>query len=222
MNNIITRLYTKFITPKRNQVKDVAESSQVSIWQDTGEVFYLENTLKVSYQSNSGVITLESIHLADLAEVFQQIDNVPSGSPLARVNIANQTSAFNISLCAVTWQKKEDSIRIKAIPEAALLRSKTSCFSKSQAVFRHALLLEHDDLLSPSLSHSKEGVFTYNRVSIAQFTQQIQEANAKLAHAYKKTISVKQENFTNAFTDHESTIINGIIAPRTPSLPKDK
>jgi hypothetical protein len=31
-----------------------------SIWQDTGKVYYLENTLKLAYQSNSGLFTLEN------------------------------------------------------------------------------------------------------------------------------------------------------------------
>ncbi|MBE1301931.1 MAG: hypothetical protein GJ680_18750 [Alteromonadaceae bacterium] len=222
MSNIITRLYTKLIAPKRLEIKDVREPSEVSVWRDTGEVYYLENTLKLSYQSNSGAITLEKVHLNNLADVLQQIDSIAPDSPLARVDVANQASAFNISLCAVTWQKKDGSVRIKAIPDAALLRSKTSCFSKSQAVFRHAFLLEHDDLLSPTLSHTKEGVFTYNRVSIAQFTQQIQQANAKLANVYKKAISVKHDNFTNAFTDHENQIINDILVPENVQLGLDK
>ena len=183
----------------------------VSVWEDTGEVFYLENTLKLTYQSNNGTVTMEKLPLESIGGVLRTIDNMPSGSPLGRLTVANQDSAYSLSLCAVTWQTNQNSVRVKAIADAAILRSSTACFSQSQAVFRHAFLLEHDDLLSVSLNSAKEGVFTYNRVSVEDFSAQITQANAKLSDRFRKAINVQKDNFDSAFTEHENTIIEGVL-----------
>lgn len=174
-------------------------------------MFYLENTLKLVYQSNSGSVSLEKVSLQALPNVLAQIASLPQGSPFAQTEIANQVSALSLHLCAVTWQQSEQSVRIKAIPDAAILRSKTSCFSHSQAVFRHEFLLEHDDLLTPSLDTSKNGVYTYNRVSIEQFVRQIEQANAHLSAKYRQAISVKPDNFDTAFSEHEAQVIEGFL-----------
>lgn len=196
---------TSLSTEQDNQV--------VSVWHDTGQVYYLENTLKLTYQSKSGPITIEKLSLHAVADVLAQLQALDASSPLSRQEVANQTDAFNISVCGVTWQKSSDgtSTRIKALPEAALLRSPTACFSKSQAVFKHAFLLEHDDLLTPTTSSGRAGVYTYNRISIAEFTQQLATANARLASKDRRKITVGFDNFNAAFTEHEQQAIEAII-----------
>lgn len=183
----------------------------ISLWQDTGQVYYLENTLKLTYASENGEVTLEKLTVEGIRNVIAAIDAMPEGSPLARSRVANQDDAFVISICGVTWQKKGDSVRIKAIPEAALLRSKTACFSKSQAVFRHAQSLEHDDLLTSASAGGQDGAFTYNRISLVAFTDQIARANARIAPKGKHAITVRGENFSTAFTDHEQGVIDTLL-----------
>lgn len=189
------------------------DNQVVSVWHDTGQVYYLENTLKLTYQSKSGPITIEKLSFNTVADVLAQLQALNASSPLSRQQVANQTDAFNISVCGVTWQKSSDgtSTRIKALPEAALLRSPTACFSKSQAVFKHAFLLEHDDLLSPTTSSGRAGVYTYNRISIAEFTQQLVAANARLVSKDRHKITVGFDNFNTAFTEHEQQAIEAII-----------
>ena len=182
----------------------------VSIWHDTGQVYYLENTLKLTYQSNSGAITIEKVSLESLPRVLKELQNLDVNSPLARQEVANQTDAFYVSVCGVTWQRSSDgnNVRIKALPEAAVLRSPTACFTKSQAVFKHAFMLEHDDLLSPTSSSNKPGIYTYNRISIADFTEQLKRSNAQIASPHKAKVGIQYENFKSAFTEHEQAIID--------------
>ena len=200
---------------RKGKAKDKAQvlesGYKASVWRGTGKVYYLEDTLKLTYQSNSGPISIEKLSVGKLSEVLQQLTQLSENSPLAQSRTASQKDAFCVRLCGVTWQQNGDSVRIKAIPQAALLRSRTQCFSRSQAVFRHAFLLEHDDLLSPTLSHNKAGVFTYNRISIQEFTQQIMTVNARLAAPLRRAISVKAENFDTAFTAHEKQQIDSLI-----------
>lgn len=205
----------------KDKSQDVVKRQQggaVSLWKDTGQVYYLENTLKLTYQSNAGAITLEKIALDDLPEILHQLQSVDANSPLARKEVANQTDAFSVSVCGVTWQTSEngDSVRIKALPEAAALRSPTACFAKSQAIFKHAFMLEHDDLLTPISSSNKPGIFIYNRISIGDFTKQIARANARLAPAQKAKVAIGQDNFSSAFTEHEQSAIEQFVHPDNP------
>ena len=146
-----------------------------------------------------------------LPDLINNISLLPENSPLAIKNTANQKSAFNISLCGVTWQKNANATRIKAIPDAALLRSQPACFSKSQAIFRHATLLEHDDLLTSSLIQPKAGQFIYNRITVEQFTQQIKIANKRISEDLRKKVLINQDNFDSPFTEHESEEIERLI-----------
>ena len=187
-------------------------NTAVSLWKDTGQVYYLENTLKLTYQSNAGKITIEKLSMTSLPQVLAELQALDTVSTLARKETANQVDAFSVSVCGVTWQTADNgqSVRIKALPEAATLRSPTACFTKSQAIFKHAFMLEHDDLLTPA-SLSKPGIFTYNRISLNDFISQLALANEKLANGQKATVSVGHQNFETAFTDHEQSIIEKFI-----------
>ncbi|MFD3389610.1 hypothetical protein [Alteromonas macleodii] len=187
-------------------------NTAVSLWKDTGQVYYPENTLKLTYQSNAGKITIEKLSMASLPQVLAELQALDAVSTLARKETANQVDAFSVSVCGVTWQTADNgqSIRIKALPEAATLRSPTACFTKSQAIFKHAFMLEHDDLLTPA-SLSRPGIFTYNRISLNDFINQLALANEKLANGQKATVSVGHQNFETAFTDHEQSIIEQFI-----------
>jgi len=211
---VLSRIF-KNIQKRREKTTAIQDTSQqVSLWRDTGQVYYLENTIKLTYQSKAGAVTIEKLSLDRLHDVVRELQALNESSTLARSEVANQTDAFNISVCGVTWQKSEDgkSVRIKALPEAALLRSPTACFTKSQAVFKHAFMLEHDDLLTPS-SSGKPGIYTYNRISINQFTEQLANANARISPAERKKITVGFDNFSTAFTEHEQSIIDTFIEP---------
>jgi hypothetical protein len=55
-------------------------------------------------------------------------------------------------------KKNEYTQRIKAIAGTALLRSQTACFSQSQAVFKYASLLEHEDILTSQFAHLQNSI----------------------------------------------------------------
>lgn len=202
--------------------KEEPANVAVSMWRDTGQVYYLENTLKLTYQSNSGAITIEKMSLESLPRVLKELQNLDRNTSLARQEVANQTDAFNVSVCGVTWQRSHDgkNVRIKALPEAAVLRSPTACFTKSQAVFKHAFMLEHDDLLSPTSSTSKPGIYTYNRISIAEFTEQLKRSNAQLAPSKKAKLGIQYDNFARAFTEHEQGIIDQLLQSDVSEYPE--
>lgn len=221
---MLAKLFKRFQVQSNRSVEPSSSNiNAISIWKDTGQVYYLENTLKLTYQSNAGKITIEKLSLSSLPEVLAELQGLDNASTLSRKEVANQVDAFSVSVCGVTWQTSHDgqSVRIKALPEAATLRSPTACFTKSQAVFKHAFMLEHDDLLTPT-SSNKPGVFTYNRISITDFIDQLTLSNEKIAQSQKAKITVGNENFESAFTEHEQSIIEKYIKPNEKPLSEDE
>ena len=207
------KLLAPLFTRNKNGIKKAnhpSDHQSVSIWKDTGKVYYLENTLKLSYDSELGKVTYEDLNLEKLGQVLSELaysDRKGSNQK----STANVKDALTISICAVTWHQKDGSTRIKAIPNAAVLRSKSSDFQQSQAVFRHEHQLEHDDVLAATNVNGKNGVFTYTGISVEQFVKQIEYTNQALSSDYKKQISVKQDNFKQAFTENEEQAIQSLL-----------
>ena len=192
----------------------VKDAVKESIWRDTGQVYYMTNTLKLSYESKFGPVTYENLTLESLPLLLEELS--ASNNPLLQQKeTADQKDAFVISMCGVTWEENENSTRVKAITEAAMLRSVQSDFKKSQAVFKHEYFLEHNDVLNaPSLSNNK-GVFTYANISIAEFVAQIELANTHISADLKRRISVQPDNFKSLFSAAEEQALGKVL--NTPS-----
>jgi hypothetical protein len=124
---------------------------------------------------------------------------------------AGQTFAYSVSLCGVTWEEHQDSTRVKAIAEAAMLRSTQSDFVCSQAVFKHQYLLEHNDILNAPTASNNGGVFTYSNVSIEQFVAQLEHTNATISKDLKRRINVQPDNFKRLFSEREQNEVNKLL-----------
>jgi hypothetical protein len=70
---VLSRIF-KNIKKRRDNTTAVQDTSQqVSIWRDTGQVYYLENTIKLTYQSKAGAVTIEKLSIDRLHEVVKGI-----------------------------------------------------------------------------------------------------------------------------------------------------
>ena len=65
---------------------------------------YQRITLKLTYQSNAGKITVEKLSMTSLPQVLAELQALDTVSTLARKETANQVDAFSVSVCGVTWQ----------------------------------------------------------------------------------------------------------------------
>lgn len=196
---------------KNTQLAPVPEIT-TSIWRDTGQVYYFLNTLKLSYESEYGPVSFENLNLDSLTSLLSELHNTQHPHLKQKVT-AGQTFAFNISLCGVTWEENADSTRVKAIADAAILRSVNSNFVRSQAVFKHESFLEHNDILNaPSISNNG-GIYTYSNISIEQFVEQLEQANSTISNNLKRRINVQPENFKQLFSDHEKAVLDNLLGP---------
>jgi IS30 family transposase len=186
------------------------EQSHQSIWRDTGQVYYMLNTLKLSYETQYGPVTFENLNLETLPKLLSDLEASTSKS-LKQKETAEQKDAYVISLCGVTWEENENGTRVKAITEAAMLRSTQSDFRRSQAVFKHEQFLEHNDILNaPSLA-DKKGVFTYSNISIEQFVHQLERANSTISDNLRRRINVQPDNFKKLFSENEAAEIDALL-----------
>lgn len=204
MKQLLTKLFAPTHKAKDTSnilAKAYEESHYTSLWQDTGEVMYLFDTIKLSFESEVGEVTFEKLKPEDVASILADIEQ--ANSPAMRQKItAEQTAEIRISICGISWQTHNGQIRAKAIPEAAVLRSTSADFSHSQAVFKHADLIANLDrelLFLPNQTN----VFRYNDVSVKAFIEQLETINARFSQNKDNLICLNKANYDAPFSEHE-------------------
>ena len=204
MKQLLSRLFAPTVKPKDTSgilAKAYEESHYTSLWQDTGEIMYLFDTIKLSYESEYGEVTYEKLKMEDIEVILQDIENAASPAMRQKVT-AEQTAEIRISICGISWQTHNGQIRAKAIPEAAVLRSTSARFDSSQAVFKHADLIANLDrelLFLPNQTN----VFRYNEVSVNAFFEQLKAINARFSQDKNNLICLNKANYDAPFSDHE-------------------
>jgi hypothetical protein len=204
MKQLLTKLFTPRVRPKDTSdilAKAYEESHYTSLWQDTGEVMYLFDTVKLSYESEYGEVTYEKLAIADVEAILDDIKQATTPAMRQKVT-AEQTAEIRISICGISWQQHNGQVRAKAIPEAAVLRSTHASFANSQAVFKHADLIANIDrelLFLPNQTN----VFRYNDVSVAAFFEQLEAINARFSQNTENLVCLNKANYDAPFSEHE-------------------
>lgn len=196
MKQQLMSLLSYFVTESSSPA--LAEVNTASIWAETGLIYYLLDTVKVSFDTDFGTSCYEQVPIAKLADLIDLISN-ESRPELALKHTAGLQSCITIRLCGVSWQKKQQQLRVKAIDNAAVLRLKLSGNCSSHAMFK----LENGNTegdLKPASSLNDE-LFHYYDVSVAQFIERLLQANSHLPEQLKRSMSVNAQNFTSPFTD---------------------
>ncbi|MBQ4812809.1 hypothetical protein A7985_02415 [Pseudoalteromonas luteoviolacea] len=156
------------------------------IWQSTGEVFYLLNTLQLRYKSRYGSVSVDSF----------DIDAFEKGSKNLHKKLVSEFGReFTISVCAVGWEKFGNQTRVKAIDNAAVFRFNQSLATQTQAVFQHQFnTLDEVNSSDVNISHRAD-VFKYYNIQINDFINQLNEANKRINHNRVKCHGITSENF---------------------------
>jgi hypothetical protein len=182
-----------------------------SVWKDTGEVFYVLETLKISYMSNLGHTTFESLSPKDAHFLIQDIYN-PGNLKLAPKCTAGISSAVHISVCGITWQENGDQLRIKAIPEAAVLRTQQPNFINSEALFQHGSRTVDVAISTLSEHPTCNASFKYKNINLEQFIKQLEQVNSILPQSLQRKQPICRENFKKVYSDHESEVLSNLTA----------
>ncbi|KZN59627.1 hypothetical protein [Pseudoalteromonas luteoviolacea] len=166
--------------------KPKASSAMRPIWQSTGEVFYLLNTLQLRYKSRYGSVCVDAFDIS----AFEK------GAEDLHKTLANEFGKeFTISVCAVGWERFGNQTRVKAIDNAAIFRFNQSLETPSQAVFQHQFNTL-DEINSSEVDIARRlDVFKYYNIQIKDFINQLNEANKRIHQDRVKRHGITGENF---------------------------
>jgi hypothetical protein len=212
MKTLFQRLFLPQSQSQRDTSKTLAkayeESHYSSLWEDPGELYFLLDTLKLSFESEVGLVSYERLTLEMVKELLKQI-KVGNSPAFRQKVVAEQTSEIRLSVCGMTWQTLHGNKRTRAITEAAVLRSVDADFIKSQALFKHADRIADLDPNILTLPN-QVNVFTYDGISVADFFTQIERINTRFEPANKAKINLNRENYLAPFSEHEQQVIESL------------
>ena len=177
-----------------------------SIWQDTGSVYYLLDTLKVTYLSESGLVTFEQISYKDIIKLIDKI-YARDTDILSPKKVEHFETCVHISVCGVSWEHRSGEIRSKAIKDAAILRTLDKRFTQSQALFQHRDVMNDEGVNALTEVSSQDGIYKYSKVNLCQFIKQIETSNKLIPKELKQTLSITRSNFSSIFTEHEKNCL---------------
>lgn len=182
-----------------------------TLWRDTGPLFYLLDTVKLTVETEQGLMSLEKVSLSQLEQIIVDIQTKAEGAVIPK-QLVGQEALICISLCAVSWQEREGEKRIKAINEAAVLRLKQQGKCHSQAVFK----CENSDLSSPieldSMCSYSPNTHQYYDITPRQFIERILFNNNRLPRELLSKVSVNSNNFTSLFSRNEFNVFHRFAA----------
>jgi hypothetical protein len=175
-------------------------------WEDTGMVYYLLDTLKITYQGSAGLITIEKLSIDNVVEILESIYSV-AYIGLAPDCVAEVQASINISVCGISWDKRGNKYRVKAMPDAAVLRTLDNRCIQSQALFQHAAL-QVDDGISPLEGRLHQcGALKYSGISFGQFIQKLKAANEAIDRSFVKKSPISADNFSTIYSATEEEFI---------------
>ncbi|MCG7549961.1 hypothetical protein [Pseudoalteromonas sp. Of7M-16] len=166
--------------------KPITRNIVEPIWQSTGEVFYLLNTLQLKYESRYGTVFVESFNI----NAF-----IHGGTDPLQKLVREFGEEFTVSVCAVAWERCGNQTRVKAIDNAAIFRFNQALDSPTQVLFQHQFCLA-DEVNRSDVNISRSvGVFKYYNIQINEFINQLKEANKRINHDRIKRHGITGENF---------------------------
>ena len=195
-----------FLNDNLIEKKELIKQEYSDLWQDCGDIYYLLDTLKLTYESTQGLITIEKLPQESLRNLMK--GKLPL---LDKLEIAE---CITLSVCAVSLQNFESKKRTKAIANAAFLQFFKHSGLQSQAQFQHADLPTDNKADALTRYDFKRGIHISYGLSLKKFITVLINKNANYVKKFgKSSSSVKADNFHIVFTNHElakfSEILNG-------------
>lgn len=188
-----------------------AKQVNASLWRDTGLLFYLMDTIKLTVETELGLMSLEKLSLLDLEQIIVDIQTKADGAVLPK-QLMGQEALISISICAASWQERAGEKRIKAINEAAVLRLKQQGNCHSQALFK----CENADLTSTmeldTVCSFSPNTHQYYDITLSQFIERLVCNNKRLPTELVSVIPVNSKNFASLFSRNETSIFNHFAA----------
>jgi len=185
-----------FFNDNPMESKELIKKEYTDTWQDCGDIYYLLDTLKLTYESSQGLITIEQLPPESLRDLMK------GKFPLLQQ--LESSECITLSVCAVSLQNFESEKRTKAIANAALFRFFKHSDLQSQAQFQHADLPIDGKIDALTRYDFKRGIHVSYGLSLKKFITVLINKNTYYVKKFGKTpSSVRADNFQTVFTNHE-------------------
>ncbi|PAJ74769.1 hypothetical protein CJF42_08800 [Pseudoalteromonas sp. NBT06-2] len=192
----------KFFNENNNKVKQLTVKKNSEQWQDCGDIFYLLDTLKLTYESTEGLVTIEKLSKESLNDLM--------GGQLPLLEKIQTSQCITLSVCAVSLQNLANKKRTKAISDAAFLRLFKDRGLQSQAQFHHPELPLDNKADALTRYDFKRGINTVYDLSLSSFITVLTKKNADYISKFGRNSSVKSDNFDRIFTNYELQKVSAI------------
>lgn len=180
-------------------------------------VFYLLDTLKLSYQAALGQVSIEKLTQQGAMALIQQVENEQT-SLSRNFDPAGQHCCFYLQLCAVQWERTEKGVRVRAMPDAASLRFIHSKADNFEGHFLHHYPdQKRDDGITPYLEPVKTGLqhCKTSLPDLAAFFSELSRNNQKAVSVFGKQQLLCADHFSAIFTEHETARITPLVEALT-------
>ena len=183
------------LTGSKQSSNTLIIKNKIEQWQDSGDIYYLLDTIKLTYESEEGLITIEKLSQ-------QSFDSLMKGElPLS--NQVQISDCMTLSVCAVSQQHLATQNRTKAIANAALFRVFPKAKLQSQAQFQHAQLPLDSKLNALTRYNFKRGINTVYGLTLKNFIKTLTIKNNAYIAKHGNKSSINSDNFESIFTNYE-------------------
>ncbi|RXJ71574.1 hypothetical protein CS022_20415 [Veronia nyctiphanis] len=209
------KLLAQFVKRRQNGATFINTENESPRWLPNGHVYYLLSTLKLRYQSKSGLVTLEQIQEENLASLLRELSESECVCPKP---VSNIPSIYSLTVCGVCWEECLGKVRVKAIPEAAVLRFEHVDYQRSEARFQTSFH-KCDDA---SLSLAERGNFVptikkVHNVNYQEFIDILKEINGSVPAILSDAVPVCSSNFDEPFTSSDKLALEQAVPGLLPS-----
>lgn len=203
------KIFDQIVPRTMRRDNKTSNRSNDAQWRQSGHVYYLLNTLKLSYESQSGRVTYEKINLDSLHALCSELQQ---GRCTAPKETACLPELFSLSVCGVCWDEMGTQVRTKAIPEAACIRFENIEYSASEAKFQMSYRMT-DDGVTPLADQAgfDKAIRRVNNISVAEFIRFLRVCNSQVPQRLISKLSIRSENFDAIFTLTDSHYLEQIL-----------
>lgn len=172
------------------QAKQHPEQAQQDFWDNTGDVYYLLETAKLSYRTALGLITVEHLPLNEGAQALNTLlTKIFADLKQFEAQQVKQQPVC-LQVCAMTWERLGAAKRVRGISNAAKMRFFRADQRGADVHFHHEVQGELLDL------------------SVQQFLDYLQQHNQRVLAKYQQTTLLRASNFQSLFSHSEQRSIH--------------
>ena len=200
------KILDQLVQRKMNIGKAAEKASPQANWQCCGHIYYLLDTLKLTYESHCGRVTYEKLNLESLHELCNELQR---GRYIAPKYTAHLPEIFSLSVCGVCWEELGSQVRTKAIPDAACIRFESIDHVASEAKFQMSYRLS-DDGMTPLANQAgfDRAVRRVTNISVSEFIRFLKACNTHIPQHFVSKLAIRSENFDSIFTPTESHLLS--------------